>query len=66
MPITKIYNCCICHKVLNEKPHRLVHQEHELNIGGYGRYTNKFNYDFCNNCFKVYKNWIRKHKEEKK
>lgn len=62
MPITKIYKCCICHKVLKEKPHRLVHQEHEPHIGGYGRYVNRKNYDFCTRCFTVYMHWIRKHK----
>lgn len=62
MPITKIYKCCICHEVLDTKPHRLVHQEYELK--GYGLYKNKYNYDFCTRCFSTYLKWIRKHKEE--
>ena len=61
MPITKIYKCCICHKVLDTKPHRLVHQEYE--VRGYGLYKIKHNYDFCTRCFSTYLNWIRKHKE---
>lgn len=61
MPITKIYKCCICHKVLDTKPHRLVHQEYE--VRGYGQYKNKHNFDFCDKCFNKYLNWIRKHKE---
>ena len=59
MPRLKIYKCCICHKVLEEKPHRLVHQEYERRT-----YKNKFNYDFCDKCFIVFKNWIKKHKED--
>lgn len=65
MPITKIYKCCICHKVLDTKPHRLVHQEYD-NSRAYGLYKNKHNYDFCTRCFSTYLNWIRKHKEENK
>lgn len=55
----KIYKCCICHKILENKPHRLVHQEYELDK--WGKYKNKHNYDFCTRCFKTYLNWIRKH-----
>jgi len=58
MPLEKIYKCCICHEVLNYKPHRLVHQEFNK------RYFNKYNYDFCDKCSKVYHKWIIKHEEE--
>lgn len=61
MPITKIYKCCICHKVLDTKPHRLIYQEYE--IRGYGQYRNKHNFDFCDNCFNQFGRWIVKHKE---
>lgn len=62
MPLPKIYKCCICHTVLEEyKPHRLVYQEYETR--GYGQYKNKHNFDFCDKCFKIFKIWIRKHKE---
>lgn len=64
MPLPKIYKCCICHKVLDIKPHRLVHQEYISHLGGYGRYMNKSNYDFCSNCFSTYINWIIRYKEE--
>lgn len=61
MPIPKIYKCCICHNVLDSKPHRLVHQEYE--IRGYGQYRNKHNFDFCDKCFNHFACWIVKHKE---
>lgn len=62
MPIPKIYKCCICHKVLDSKPHRLVHQEYE--VKGYSQYKNKHNFDFCDKCFNHFACWIVKHKEE--
>lgn len=58
--MNKIYKCCICHKILDYKPIRLVKQEY-----GYSRY-NQFcyvdKYDFCNRCYKTFNNWIEKHK----
>lgn len=58
MPKPKIYSCCICHKILEDyKPHRLVHQEYEK-----WYYKNTFNYDFCDDCFKIFKRWIYKHR----
>lgn len=63
MPVKKIYKCCICHKELDTKPHRLVHQEYEHK--GYGQFRNKHNFDFCDNCFKRFKYWIFKYKEAK-
>lgn len=60
----KIYKCNICHKVLEtDKPHRLVHQEYIYR--GYGHYINKHIFDFCDDCFKIFKRWISKHKEVK-
>lgn len=64
MPKLKIYKCCICHKVLDTKPHRLVHQEYD-NSRAYGLYKNKHNFDFCDKCFKPFRAWIKKHKEVK-
>ena len=58
MPKEKIYKCYMCHKVLDHKPHRLVYQEFERS-----RYYNIFNFDFCDKCFKTYRNWLEKHKE---
>ena len=63
MPKLKIYKCCICHNVLDTKPHRLVHQEYE--VRGYGLYKNKHNFDFCDKCFNHFRAWIKKHKEVK-
>ena len=63
MPINKIYTCCICHRKLDVKPHRLVHQEYE--IRRYKQYANKENFDFCDKCFKQFTCWIKKHKEDK-
>lgn len=62
MPIKKIYRCCICHKVLDTKPHRLVHQEFS-NSKAYGLYKNKHNYDFCTKCFGEYLSWLKEMKK---
>lgn len=58
----KIYKCCICHRILDYKPIRLVKQ---LNDGKetYNAYHNQANYDFCIRCYKKFDNWINKHKE---
>lgn len=60
--IKKIYKCCICHKVLDYKPIRLVKQLHD-NKETYGAYHNITNYDFCKSCYQRFNNWIKKHKE---
>ena len=64
MPVKKVYYCCICHKILDYKPHRLVYQEWEEK--GYGLYKNQNNFDFCNNCFKTFIVWIEENKKVKK
>jgi len=58
----KIYKCCICHKVLDYKPIRLVKQKY--GIGNYKQYYPVENYDLCYNCYKIFAKWIKKHKEE--
>ncbi len=65
MAIPKIYKCCICHKVLDSKPHRLVHQVwyDKYNNKHIYRYRNKHNFDFCDKCFNHFACWIVKHKE---
>ena len=60
MPKEKIYKCCICHKILNKKPIRLVKQLHNGRI-----YKNIFNYDFCNNCYLKFNYWVKKYEEVK-
>ena len=57
----KVYKCCICHKVLDYKPIRLVKQEY--GIGRYNQYSSVKHYDFCNKCYKAFNNWLLKHKE---
>lgn len=57
----KIYKCCICHTILDYKPHRLVHQEYGERP--YRQYKNKKHYDFCDKCFRAFAHWIIKHKE---
>lgn len=70
MPIDKVYTCCICHKVLDYKPHRLVHQEfgNRYNNGKltHHHYIIKHNYDFCDKCFTAYLSWVKKYEEVKK
>lgn len=64
MPRVKVYECCICHTVLEDyKPIRLVKQKYDYKRG-YGQYTNRANYDFCINCYKRFNSWIRKHTKE--
>lgn len=58
----KIYKCCICHKILEEKPIRLVKQLYGVNK--YKQYSPIENYDFCIGCYKIYEKWINKHKEQ--
>ena len=60
----KEYYCCICKKKLDYKPIRLVKQIHD-NKEDYGKYSNVFNYDFCDGCYKTFDKWIIKHKESK-
>lgn len=59
----KVHTCCICHKLLPYKPHRLVYQEYQEKR--YNQYSVVCSYDFCNLCFRKYLRWIEKHKEEK-
>ena len=59
----KIYKCTICHKELKDKPIRLTKQEYGIK---YNQYSPVENYDFCNRCYKVFNNWIIKHKEGEK
>lgn len=58
----KVYVCCVCHKVLNRKPHRLVLQEYALKP--YKQYKNKCNYDLCDDCYKHFINWVNKHNDK--
>ena len=60
--MNKIYKCCICHKVLDDKPIRLVKQLY--NIGRYKQYSNVDYYDICKSCYRVFHNWIVKHRKE--
>ena len=57
----KIYKCCICQKELEEKPIRLVKQKYGL--GNYKQYSTVKHYDICERCYKVFDNWIIKHKK---
>lgn len=63
--IKKEYKCCICGKILDRKPHRLVHQEFQY-LTHYGLYKNKYNYDFCTRCFSTYISWIKQRRKEVK
>lgn len=64
MPIQKIYVCCICHKILEEKPIRLTKQLY--GIGRYNQYSPVANYDFCKKCYGKFNAWIKKHDLEKR
>ena len=58
----KLHKCCICHCTLTYKPRRLVWQEYNMTKT---IYQNQINFDFCNNCFKKFINWIDENKEVK-
>lgn len=57
----KEFKCCICHKTLDKKPIRLVHQEND-NKEVYDRYYNVNNYDFCDKHFETFIKWVEKHR----
>lgn len=61
--MAKEYECCICHKIM-ERDKRLVYQEFD-GRKSYGAFHNKANYDICNSCFKIFKKWVLKHRNEK-
>ena len=63
MPRYKVYECCICHQVLDYKPIRLVKQKFIEGRYAYGAYQNKHNYDFCDECYKKFNGWINKNKK---
>ena len=64
MPRIKVYECCICHEILeDEKPIRLTKQKYGVN--GYKQYGYVNKYDFCRKCYGKFHNWIKKHRENK-
>lgn len=56
----KVFKCCICHKEV-EKDIRLVYQRYDKQPV-YGKYVNRRNFDFCNECFKTFQKWIVENK----
>ena len=48
MPAKKIYECAICHTVLEHPKDRLVYQKYLHR--GYGHFINMKNFDFCEDC----------------
>lgn len=63
MPPVKIYECCICHRILeNVTTIRL-----QKCLYGAGRTSGHYpvaHYDFCKRCYEKINKWIEKHKEE--
>lgn len=58
----KIYECYICHKILEEyKPIRIVRQQYGIN--GYNQYGTYCHYDFCKECYSKIDRWIKKHRQ---
>lgn len=60
--MNKNYECCICHEPI-ERNKRLVYQEFD-GKETYGSFHNKYNYDFCDKCFRVFVSWIVRHKKD--
>lgn len=59
----RIYECCICHKILTEyKPIRLTKELYGLHYRG-GHYPVK-HYDFCKECYSKFDYWVKKHEKE--
>lgn len=59
----RIYNCCICKQVVeNKKTIRLCKQLYGISKNG-GHYTVEY-YDFCAKCFNPIKKYIKKHQKE--
>lgn len=57
----KVYECCICHKIMQDtRPIRLVEQHHD-NKETYGSFVYVRNHDFCRQCFSKFIAWIKKH-----
>ena len=59
--MSKIYQCCVCHKQLKEKPVRLIKQEY--GTGNYKQYAQVDRYDICQKCYISFDRWICKRKE---
>ena len=64
--MNKEYKCCICHKVLDYKPIRLVKQKYPTRQEGrkYQQYYPVAVYDFCERCYKPFEKYIDKYREE--
>lgn len=60
----KEYNCCICNKLLDYKPIRLVKQLYD-NKETYGAYHNMHNYDFCIECYEKLEKVLNKKRIKK-
>lgn len=61
-----ITKCSICHNEITDKfkSVRLIQQIYT--IKGYGYYNKQIGKnDLCLDCFKIYKRWLNKHKEDK-
>lgn len=56
--IKKIYKCCICHKEIGKHPVRLCEFIHKDFA-----YRQRNKYDFCEECFKRFRGWVKKHEE---
>ena len=63
MPPIKYYECDICHCIIDYKPTRLVKQRYGFNPEYPSQYSMICNYNFCDNCYKKFQNWINKHRK---
>lgn len=62
MAVPKRYFCCICHEELKEyKPIRLTKALY--GVGNNGGHYPVEHYDFCKKHYKVFENWLNKHKK---
>lgn len=64
MPRIVEYECCICHRSLENKDTiRLAKQLYGTSYRGGHNTVAK--YDFCRECYRKFAAWIKKHKEGK-
>ena len=63
MPRIDKYRCCICKKIIKYKPTRLVKQMYGINPHYKSQYSQCCVYNFCDECYKKFDNWVNRRKQ---
>ena len=65
MPCIDTYKCCVCKKIIDYKPTRLVKQLYGIHPHYKSQYNQSCVYNFCDECYKKFDNWVnRRNKNE--